>query len=649
MSGNRCQEFGVEGALRLRLKGEAGWVNSNPEKKAPRPFKSIINPHPLIHTPESIIPGPFPLLPNDMPSKKTSFLITLLLPLVFLTISYRTLASPPDPDTTEAIEGALEIAIDEAREIALAYVIFDVEIGKLELSRNGRWAIIWLRMLDWDSGIEYPAEPGLAIAQLVNGAWKITLPSHWDWSNRLAEVPSDLLPAADKKHWQELSEGSCDTSGLGPFGGFLLPWAAGEVNYLTRSITHHNPPNPNGSMHYAFDFAAPGWPSPMFGIYSSKGGTVKWFRDSQPNGDEDPPGNYIVIEDTTTAPATYHLYLHLAQNTIPPQFKVNGAPVAQGQYLGLADDTGYSTGNHLHYQVHTQPNSYWGCSVDVLFDDVVINGGRPRTVDEANEHPEYGSQGQDTYVSQNTIRDDVTDPIGDLFTPVLGQVMTETVHIEGWAQDEGSGVETLQVYANWGTGWFDIGPPFFDELFAFDWNMCTDHQVPDGPVTFGMLVKDNAGNISDRIGIRTGMKSFDCAPQPPACQPAANQAAIFSEVGYGGECLTLEVGSHMLSIEDGLIQIADPERVGGAPLDLPTIASVLVGDDVMLTLFHELLEGRAQTLITDNPNLADDWTGVSEKTLAVVQLDTDPPPLSPAPVWPTGSYFGQDADRDDKS
>jgi len=54
--------------------------------------------------------------------------------------------------------------------------------------------------------------------------------------------------------------------------------------------------------------------------------------------------------------------------------------VYQGEYLANADDTGESTGNHLHFMVHADPTSYWGTSVDIVFDEVTVNGGVPAPV-----------------------------------------------------------------------------------------------------------------------------------------------------------------------------------------------------------------------------------------------------------------------------
>ena len=114
----------------------------------------------------------------------------------------------------------------------------------------------------------------------------------------------------------------------------------------------------------------------MFDVHAAKSGTVKQAVWRHPNGDPN-NGNYLVLEDTTTNPTTYQLYLHLAQDSIPEAFRNIGAFVAQGDFLGVADDTGVSSGNHLHFHVHTYAYSYWGTSVDITFEDVSINGGRP--------------------------------------------------------------------------------------------------------------------------------------------------------------------------------------------------------------------------------------------------------------------------------
>ena len=132
----------------------------------------------------------------------------------------------------------------------------------------------------------------------------------------------------------------------------------------------------------------------MYRLHASKAGTVWRTRWDAPNGDDSDMGNYIVLKDTSTTPTTYQLYLHLAQDSIPLELRAEGAYVAQGDFIGIADDTGKSTGHHLHFHVHTNPDSYWGTSVDITFDDVDINGGRPPLISTSSnvmstEVPQY--------------------------------------------------------------------------------------------------------------------------------------------------------------------------------------------------------------------------------------------------------------------
>jgi hypothetical protein len=330
------------------------------------------------------------------------------------------------------------------------------------------------------------------------------------------------------------------------YTGYRLLFAEGAL-VLTRSILHYNPPNPDGNMHYSFDFAAyhdASGTSPMFPVYAAKAGIVKYAVWQNNNGNEK-YANYIVLEDRTTTPTTFQVYLQLAQDSIPPQLRVAGAAVLQGQYIGLADDTGISTGNHLHFQVHTNPNSYWGKAVDIVFEDVTINGGRPRTTGEARYYPQYGSQGQSAYVSGNTVRSSPTPPIGNIVEPKPGvTVSSRTLNLSGTATDDDSGLGSAQFIALYNEEWHDVGSPFSSSPFATIWDLCEDN-VPDGPVSLALKLTDRAGSQSyDLPGLRHFIKNYTCPPPPPACEPNMDQVAVFAGLNFNGPCKLFGPGSY---------------------------------------------------------------------------------------------------------
>src|SRR5574341_1402286 len=340
---------------------------------------------------------------------------TLLLTLLLALFSFKVLAAPPPPPVTprapaSQVEQAIQAEITSQQDLVLAYLLYDPRVEAPLYSEDGSWAVAQLIPIDRQTGYVVPAEPGLALAQNDGGIWQVYLPNDPQWAQVLSEAPDSLVSPDDKATWLNMYEQVALGAVTTTYTGYLLPWEAGKSLVLTQSISHYNPPNPSGSMHYAFDFAArydSTGKSPMFNLRASKAGRVKYARWWQANGDPTSPGNYLVLEDTTTSPTTYMLYLHLAQDSIPVELRQVGTPVLQGQYIGMADDTGVSTGNHLHFQVHTNPSSYWGNSVDIVFSDVAINGGRPRTTSEAANWPEYGSQGQWEYISGNSAQ---TDP-----------------------------------------------------------------------------------------------------------------------------------------------------------------------------------------------------------------------------------------------
>lgn len=362
-------------------------------------------------------------------------------------------------------------------------------------------------------------------------------------------------------------------------------------------------------MHHAFDFAMV--PNRMFNLHAAKDGRVKYARWSQPNNNKASPGNYLVLEDTSTTPTTYQLYLHLAQDSIPLQLREKGTLVRQGQFIGIADDTGQSKGHHLHFQVHTNPNSYWGKAVDITFDDVAINGGRPRTPGEAQSYPQYGNQGQALYVSGNKVfHADQIPPVGDLLEPGPdGFILRQgTLEVVGFATDNDTGLASAAIIAHYDGAWHTISPLFTTNTFTYTWDLCRD-AVPDGPVSLGLRLSDHAGNVTtDPPGARAFVKDYACPTPPPAepaCAPGPDEVAVFADPVYQGACQVFGPGSYSTS------SLGD--------LGNDQAESVWVGDAAQVTLYRDNLSGRSETFTRSDPNLADNRIGSNQVSSLAVQ------------------------------
>lgn len=105
-------------------------------------------------------------------------------------------------------------------------------------------------------------------------------------------------------------------------------------------------------------------------VYAIADGTVVDMYESHPNGcaPNDPHnfcnayGNYVLIRHSIThydrsagtLAWVYSLYLHLKQNSVG--VNVNDS-ISQGQLIAQGDDTGNSSGHHLHLQIILHPDS----------------------------------------------------------------------------------------------------------------------------------------------------------------------------------------------------------------------------------------------------------------------------------------------------
>jgi murein DD-endopeptidase MepM/ murein hydrolase activator NlpD len=551
--------------------------------------------------------------------KRIEFIILAL--ICFLTLFFTLISSsaqPPAIQTTpvttedrEAVEQAIYQTLHQPGNEQLVTLIYQTEVLDVTLSPDAQWARAWLVPVDSQTDETAPIEPGLAIVRRDKANWTVFLQSDPAWLDVLLASPDSLIPIEEKTMWVEISQLVQKNLPTAPFTGYRLPWRAGETKSLSESVMHDKY-YPSKSMHYAFDFYAPGQRGLLWDIYAAKSGTVFLAKDDVPtctlsHCNDQGSGNYIIIKDTTTTPTSYVLYLHLAQNSIPPAFKVIGASVPRGQFIGVADNTGASYGNHLHFQVQTFPSSepiWFGRSVDIKFDDVDINGGRPRVQNQwYNDEPyclhddvynDVCDNFQDSYISRNTTCEipDSTPPSGELLMPDShGLAITSTLTLSGWGEDDECGLAAGQFIANYTGVWQNIGPAFSTSPFLYELNTC---DTPDGTVEIGLRLTDMAVN-STVVGVYSLSKDFTCTvPPEPSCIPGDNQVMLFGGSDYTSICLPFSPGDFSdLGVLEG------------------QASAIMVGANVQATLtLNDDFTGRNETFYANDNNLSDNRIGM---------------------------------------
>ncbi|MCJ7624645.1 MAG: peptidoglycan DD-metalloendopeptidase family protein [Anaerolineaceae bacterium] len=431
----------------------------------------------------------------------------------------------------------------QSREDVLAFLLYRVTIEQVEFSIDEDLALVWIAFVDPDNGQIIPGESGLAIAKLINKAsntdpeWEIVLQSDPQWKEELESVPEYLLDEELRANY--LPDIQVIPHAHQTYSGYRLPWEPGKSRYLTGSIGHvYTYKTCPSTCLYAFDFSD----GTMFPVLAAKSGIVKYAVWRHPNGNTK-HANFIVLEDRSTNPTTYQVYLHLAQDSIPAELTIPGAEVVQGQQIGIADDTGASTGHHLHFQVHTNPTSYWGNSVDITFDDVNINGGRPRTCGEARYFPEFGSQcaSGNSFVSGNN---DYENPTGGISNPSDGEIIEgQYLIVDSWSQDD-LGIALVQLIMTTDGEWKAVGPVQTQADFTTIIDLCAS-DIPDGYFFLALQIIDQAGKHAEGLpGLTKLEKRYLCPAPPPKCEIGEHEIALFSETDFQGTCEIFEVGHY---------------------------------------------------------------------------------------------------------
>lgn len=566
-------------------------------------------------------------------------------------------AAPNPPQGGDDADPALEQSLQEKLAGYQSKLTGADEIGftidNLIPSADGLSALLWLAPVDRATEEIIATEPALAIGIKDDSkalGWQIILQSDPQWSEELARFPREELPE-DMQNFlygpKDVSESALDSTLDGTvYRGYKLPWAANVSKRLSGSIGHFliYKSCSETSCRYAYDFAD----GTMFPLLAAKGGDVWMAKWDCPNF-ATYCSNYLVIRDQSTTPTTYQLYLHMAFDSIPKELRAKGATVMQGQYIGNVDDTGYSSGHHLHFHVHTNATWYWGNSVDISFDDVAINDGEPRTCYEASNWPGYGTGCANSYISSNV----GTNPgTATITAPANGAVITtSTVKVTGTTADDRGVVKVQVLGRNMGGDWVVMGEPALSgSSYAADINVCSGN-LTNGLMDIAVRVFDYEGNISVPQGVRSIVKSFNCTPPPPAaCAPSADQIAIYSEPNYLGVCKKLSVSSSNVYSGSSF-----------SPVGITDIASIQVGANVRAITSDASLtyntsgypvisgKGRIQGFEKSDPNLADDPIGsdtiasiiVQPKNLPVAEIDAFTFPAMTQ--WKPATFTTQDS------
>jgi hypothetical protein len=460
--------------------------------------------------------------------------------------------APGELPRPELNQPEIESAVDAALVNATGrWDLFDYQIDHIQVQDDGQMAVIWLAAIDRETGELLAREPDLALGLLdETGSWQIMLDDDPKFIDAFTNfqfadksIQGDLIPPADA----QLKSSKV-------YGGYYLPWAAGLEKRLTWSVAHTSC-YPVYYCTHAFDFAD----GTMFPLVAAKGGTVFHFRDSCPNNTSSCT-NSITLQDRSTDPWTYQIYLHIAQNSVPTNLREIGTPVMQGQYIASVDNTGYSTGHHVHFMVVTENTrifssgmqSVWGVAEDITFRDVSINwdaatqGGRPRLQYEADS---YGGEGQSRYISGNL---PAFPPTGGLTAPATKTYVTDrNLTVKGWGQDD-IAVVKMEILANYSGNWVQIGSEQTANPFTATVDLCST-PIPNGPFNLALRVWDYEGNPSEILTPRKLIKNVECGTSGtnPSVILSKNEGTLaLPQSGFvGAEVTKGGTGSDITSVE----------------------------------------------------------------------------------------------------
>ncbi|MEX2556858.1 MAG: M23 family metallopeptidase [Actinomycetota bacterium] len=126
---------------------------------------------------------------------------------------------------------------------------------------------------------------------------------------------------------------------------YLLPWNAGAVGAVEQGWGGDTSHGEGEDDEFAWDFSY----TVNFSVRAARTGVVLALRENQGVGECDnsygEEANYVRIGHPD---GTESLYYHLKQNSVTVSV---GQWVTSYQIIGLSDESGYTCGDHVHFQV----------------------------------------------------------------------------------------------------------------------------------------------------------------------------------------------------------------------------------------------------------------------------------------------------------
>ena len=158
---------------------------------------------------------------------------------------------------------------------------------------------------------------------------------------QIDKIVKEMEAEAERKRREEAAQGGggSSSSGTTQVGNYTYPLPSGYRTVSSRFGYRNHPVTGRYKLHTGVDISAPnGTP-----IYAAQPGTAIIA------GYSSAWGNYVVINHGNGITT---LYAHMSKI-----LTTKGATVSAGQQIGKVGSTGYSTGNHLHFEVR-QNGSY---------------------------------------------------------------------------------------------------------------------------------------------------------------------------------------------------------------------------------------------------------------------------------------------------